>query len=94
VFSNGDTAERSERPAPQRRRRSRRWAESVKDDPLTGLAIAVAAGFLVGGGAGTHAGRTMLAFLGRIVVPGAALNFVDGIVTGNHDSTRRAGLQN
>jgi hypothetical protein len=68
--------------------------ESVKDDPLTALAIAATAGFLVGGGAGTRAGRTMLALLGRIVAPTAALNFVAGILTGNHDSTRRADLQN
>jgi hypothetical protein len=86
--------ERSAQPARQHRRRSRNWVESIKDDPLTALAIAGAAGFLVGGGAGSHAGRTMLAFLGRIVAPAAALNFVASIVTGNHGSTRRADFQN
>jgi hypothetical protein len=94
VYSNGATVDRSEQAARRRPRRSRHWVESVKDDPLTALAIAATAGFLVGGGAGTHAGRAMLAFLGRIVAPGAALNFVAGMVTGNHDSTRRADFQN
>jgi hypothetical protein len=68
--------------------------ESVKDDPLTALAIAAAGGFLVGGGAGTHGGRTMLAFLGRVVAPAAALNFVAGIVTGNHGNTGRTDFRN
>jgi hypothetical protein len=36
----------------------------------------------------------MLALIGRIVAPGAALNFVAGMVTGNHNSTRRADFQN
>jgi hypothetical protein len=88
VYSNGDIADRSEQPARRRRRRSRNWVESLKDDPLTALAIAATAGFLVGGGASTHAGRTMLGLLGRIVAPAAALNFVSGILTGNHDSSR------
>jgi hypothetical protein len=68
--------------------------ESVRDDPLTALAIATTAGFLVGGGANTHTGRSMLALIARVVAPGAALNFVAGMVTGNHDSTRRADFQN
>jgi hypothetical protein len=68
--------------------------ESVRDDPLTALAIAATAGFLVGGGASSHTGRSMLALIARIVAPGAALNFVAGLVTGNHDSTRRADFQN
>jgi hypothetical protein len=88
-----EPSERSARPRRQRRRR-RHWVETVKDDPLTALAITATVGFLVGGGASTHAGRTMLALIGRIVAPGAALNFVAGMVTGNHDSTRRADFQN
>jgi hypothetical protein len=87
--------ERSEQPTRQRRRRrSRHWVESVRDDPLAALAIAATAGFLVGGGASTHIGRSMLALIGRILAPGAVLNFVAGMVTGNHDSTRRADFQN
>jgi hypothetical protein len=78
--------------APQRRRRH--WAESVREDPFTAMAIAAAAGFLVGGGARTHAGRTMLMFIGRIVAPGAAYNLVAGMVTGKHDRTRTADFQN
>jgi hypothetical protein len=86
-------SEQSERPRRQRRR-SRNWVETVKDDPFTALAIAATAGFLVGGGARTHAGRSLLALIGRIAAPEAALNFVAGMVMGNHDSTRRADFQN
>ena len=88
-----EPSEQSARPRGQRRR-SRHWVESVKDDPLTALAIAATVGFLVGGGANTHAGRTMLTLIGRIVAPGAALNFVAGMVAGKHDRTRRADFQN
>jgi hypothetical protein len=86
-------SEQSERPRRQRQS-SRNWVEIVKHDPLTALAIAATAGFLVGGGASTHAGRSMLALIGRIAAPEAMLNLVAGMVMGNHDSTRRADYQN
>lgn len=86
-------SEESERPSPQRRN-SCSWVEIVKHDPLTALAIAATVGFLVGGGASTHAGRSMLALIGRIAAPGAALNLVAGMVMSNHDSTRRADFKN
>jgi hypothetical protein len=91
VYSNGQKVKPLDE-AVQRRRHP--WADSVKNDPFTAMAVAAAAGFLVGGGARSHAGRTMLMFIGRIVAPGAAYNFVAGMVTGRHDSTRRADFQN
>jgi len=100
VYSKGHTVNRplsvdgSEQTARQRRLLSRHLVEADKDDPLNTLAIAAAAGLLVGGGVGSHAGRTMLACLGRMVAPAAALNFVAGIAMGNHDSTRRADFEN
>lgn len=88
--------DRSDKPAQQRRprRRSRHWAEFVKDEPLTVLAVAATAGFVIGGGANTHAGRSMLLLIGRILAPGALLNLAANMATGNHDRTRRAEFQN
>jgi ElaB/YqjD/DUF883 family membrane-anchored ribosome-binding protein len=39
--------------------------EFVRDEPLTALAIAVTAGFILGGGAETRIGRAALTLVGR-----------------------------
>lgn len=58
--------------------------EYVRDAPLTSLAIAAAAGFLVGGGARNRMGSAVLGIVGRIVIQGAATAFVAALVTEPH----------
>lgn len=55
--------------------------EYVRDAPLTSLAIAAAAGFLVGGGARNRVSLAVLGIVGRIVIQGAATAFVAALVT-------------
>lgn len=44
------------------------WTEIVKEEPVACLAIAAAAGFVLGGGARRAVGLTILTMLGQIVV--------------------------
>ena len=74
--------------APPRRRR-RRVAEYVRDEPLTSLAIAAAAGFVVGGGLNSRIGQAMLTIVGRIALQNAATSFIAGIVAGTHEKGKR-----
>lgn len=73
--------------APPRRRR-RRVAEYVRDEPLTSLAIAAAAGFVVVGGLNSPIGQAMLTIVGRIALQNAATSFIAGIVAGTHEKGR------
>jgi len=59
--------------------------EFVRDEPLTALAIAVTAGFIIGGGAGTRVGRSALAFVGRIAIRGAVGNLLVGMLMGSNE---------
>jgi hypothetical protein len=80
----------SVQPADQRRRRRRHLDEFVRDEPLTALAIAVTAGFILGGGADTRAGRAALALVGRLTIRGAVSNLLAGILTGSHERGAKA----
>jgi hypothetical protein len=73
--------------APQRRRR-RRVGEYVKDEPLSSLAIAAAAGFIVGGGLNSRVGQAMLTIVGRITLQSAATSFIAGIIAGTQGNGR------
>jgi hypothetical protein len=66
-------------------RRHRHLDEFVRDEPLTALAIAVTAGFILGGGAGTRVGRAALGFAGRFAIRGAVGNLLVGILMGSHE---------
>jgi hypothetical protein len=70
----------------RRRRRNRDIGEYVREEPLTALAIAGGAGFILGGGANSRIGLALLTIVGRIALRGAATSFIVGLVTGNHDN--------
>lgn len=65
--------------------------EYVRKTPLTALAIAAAAGFLVGGGFKNSLGLAMLGIIGRIAVQGAASSFIGAIATGSAHNGKRNG---
>jgi hypothetical protein len=52
----------------------RTWTEIIKDEPIACLAIAGAAGFLLGGGLRRVGGLTVLTMLGQLVVREAFAN--------------------
>jgi len=52
--------------------------EYVREEPLGSLAIAAAAGFIVGGGLNSRIGRAMLTIVGRIALQGAVTSFIAG----------------
>ena len=58
-------------------RRSRDVREYIRHEPVTALAIATGAGFIVGGGASTRPGFALLAFIGRVAVCEAVTYFVN-----------------
>jgi hypothetical protein len=68
------------------RRRDRNIGEYVKEQPLTALAIASGAGFILGGGANSRIGLALLTIVGRIALRGAATSFIVGLITGNPDN--------
>jgi hypothetical protein len=72
-----------------RPRRQRHLDEFVRDEPLTALAIAVTAGFILGGGAETRVGRSALGFVGRFAIRGAVSNLLVGMLMGNHEREAR-----
>src|ERR1700736_330376 len=69
--------------------RDRDVVEYIKDEPLTALAIAGAAGFILGGGASSRLGLAALAMVGKIALRGAATNFLVGLFVPNSDQNRR-----
>jgi len=70
----------------RRRRRDRDIGEYIKEEPLTSLAIASGAGFILGGGANTRVGLALLSVVGRIALRGVATNFILDLVAGRHDN--------
>jgi hypothetical protein len=73
--------------APQRRR-PRRVSEYVRDEPVSSLALAAAAGFIVGGGLNSRLGRAMLTIVGRIALQSAAASLIAGMVAGTREKGR------
>jgi hypothetical protein len=73
-------------------RRSRDVREYIRHEPVTALAMAAGAGFIVRGEASARPGLALRAFIGQIAVREAATYFVIGTVA---DSDRaRRDLQN
>ena len=64
----------------------------IREEPLTALAIAGAAGFVLGGGVSSRLGLAALAMVGKIALRGAATNFIVGLFAPSPDQkrTRRA----
>ena len=69
--------------------RDRDIGEYIRDEPLTALAIAGAAGFILGGGASSRLGLAALAMVGKIALRGAATNFLVGLFVPNSNQDRR-----
>jgi DUF883 C-terminal glycine zipper region len=74
-----------------RRHPSRDVSQYVRDEPLAALAIATAAGFVLGGGVNRRIGLAMLTMVGRTVLRGVATSLILEMVTGNYDSARQGG---
>jgi hypothetical protein len=55
---------------------------TIRDKPVAAMAIAAAAGFVVGGGMASRPGSVILALLGRKAVRETAANFVGQMVRG------------
>jgi hypothetical protein len=72
----------------KRHRQNRDIGEYIKEEPLTSLAIASGAGFILGGGANTRVGLALLSVVGRIALRGVATNFILDLVAGRHDNQR------
>jgi hypothetical protein len=53
---------------------------SIRDRPLRSMAVAAAAGFIVGGGMATRPGVAILALFGRTAVKETATNLMTGMV--------------
>lgn len=70
--------------------RHRDVGQYVRDEPLTALAIAAVAGFVLGGGVNRRLGLAMLTMAGRIAFRGVATSLIVGMVTGSHDNSGRA----
>jgi hypothetical protein len=77
----------SERPR-RSHGRDRDIGEYIKDEPLTALAIAGAAGFILGGGASSRLGLAALAMVGKVALRGAATNFLVGLIVPNPNQDR------
>jgi hypothetical protein len=61
-------------------------SDYVRDEPLTALAIAAAAGFVLGGGVNGRVGLGILTFVGRNVLRGVATSLIVGIFAGTSDN--------
>jgi hypothetical protein len=53
----------------------------VRDEPLTALAIAAAAGFVLGGGVNRRLGLAMLTIVGRVALRNVAASVITGVIT-------------
>jgi len=63
-------------------------SDFVRDEPLTALAIAAAAGFVLGGGVNRRVGRVILTIVGRIALQSVATSLITGITVGTGENGR------
>src|SRR3984893_451730 len=82
------SAEQEERSRRRDRDLGEELGEYIRDEPLTALAIAGAAGFILGGGASSRLGLAALAMVGKIALRGAATNFLVGLFVPGPDRQR------
>jgi hypothetical protein len=66
-------------------------SEYVRDEPLTAVAIAGVAGFVLGGGVNRRLGLAMLTMVSRIALRAVATSMFVGMITGDYDSGRYRG---
>ena len=83
------TVEISADTAAARRSRVRDVSEYVRDEPLAAVAIATAAGFVLGGGVNRRIGLAILTMAGRMAFRGAATSLILGMVTGSCSNGRQ-----
>lgn len=60
--------------------RHRDVSEYVKDEPLSALAMAIAAGFVLGGGVSRRVGLAMLTIVGQIALRSVATSMIGAMV--------------
>jgi hypothetical protein len=60
----------------------------VRDEPLTALAVATAAGFVLGGGVNRRLGLAMLTMVGRVALRNVAASLIAGIITNDNDNAK------
>ena len=82
------SAEKEERSRRRDRDLGEELGEYIRDEPLTALAIAGAAGFILGGGASSRLGLAALAMVGKVALRGAATNFLVGLIVPNPNQDR------
>jgi len=63
----------------------------VEDQPLSAIAIATAAGFVLGGGVNQRLGRAMLSVVGRVALRNVAASLIGGLINGTDTRTRDDG---
>jgi len=96
---NGTRDSSAGKPAQSRRRErnierdieqyiERDIGDYIREEPLTSLALAGAAGFILGGGANSRIGLAALVMVGKIALRGAATNFIVGLFAPNQDQKR------
>jgi hypothetical protein len=78
--------------SPSLERELENLGEYIREEPLTSIAIAGAAGFIFGGGAKSRLGLAALAMVGKTAIRGAATNLIVGLFFPGPKptSTRRA----
>ena len=69
-----------------RRRGEQDIGEYIREEPLTALAIAGGAGFILGGGAKSRIGLALLTIVGRMALRDIASSFVLDLITGEPDN--------
>ena len=61
----------------------------VREEPLRSLAVATAAGFILGGGLNSRIGLALLTFAGRLALRGVVTSSLVELITGSHDNGRK-----
>jgi hypothetical protein len=69
--------------------RPRDVGQFVRDEPLTALAIATVAGFILGGGVNRTTGLAILTIVGRTALRSVAIGLIVGMVKGADDARRQ-----
>ena len=61
----------------------------VREEPLRSLAVATAAGFILGGGLNSRIGLALLTFAGRLALRGVVTSSLVELITGSQDNGRK-----
>jgi hypothetical protein len=61
----------------------------IREEPLRSLAVATAAGFILGGGLNSRIGLALLTFAGRRALRGVVTSSLVELITGSHDNGRK-----